>query len=447
MDLLALGVSHKTAPLKLRERVALTEGRAAGVLRELVEAPEVLEVAAISTCNRTELYLAAPDPVGAEALALGVLAREAGTPPTELVGHLYSLRSTDAALHLFQVTAGLDSMIVGEAEVQGQVKRAYELALVEGATGPILNRLFRGALAAGKRARSKTGITERGVSVPSVAVELAQRALGDLSSRVVLVVGAGETAELTARALAARGVEPAFIANRRYDRAIGLAQRFGGRAIRFEELPEEMAKADIVVASTSSPHHVIEREELTEVMASRGGRQLLLIDLAVPRDVHPDCRDVDGVGLFDMDDLQTQVERNASGREAEGRRAESILRAELASFERWLASQDVVPTIAALRARADEVVSRVLAENDRRWESLTDADRDRMRAMAGAIASRLLHEPTLRLKRSSGDEDAYVFVNALRELFGLDSGSAPAQDADAEVRPLREARRRGRSAS
>ena len=445
-ELLALGISHKTAPLELRERVALTEGRAAGVLRELVEAPEVQEVAAISTCNRTELYLAAPDPVGAEALALGVLAREAGTPPTELVGHLYSLRSADAALHLFRVTAGLDSMIVGEAEVQGQVKRAYELALVEGATGPMLNRLFRGALGAGKRARSQTGITERGVSVPSVAVELAQRTLGDLSSRLVLVVGAGETAELTARALAARGVEPAFIANRRYDRAIGLAQRFGGRAIRFEELPEQMATADIVVASTSSPHHVIEREALAEVMTARGGRQLLLIDLAVPRDVHPDCRDLDGVGLFDMDDLQTLVERNASGREAEARRAESILRAELASFERWISSQNVVPTIAALRARAEEITAGVLAENEQRWESLSEADRERVRAMANAIASRLLHEPTLRLKRSSGEEDAYLYVNALRELFGLDAESAPAQGADAEVRPLRDARR-GRSAN
>jgi glutamyl-tRNA reductase len=446
-ELLALGVSHKTAPLELRERVALTEGRAAGVLRELVEAPEAQEVVAISTCNRTELFLATSEPVGAEALALGILAREAGIPPTELVGHLYSLRAVDAALHLFRVTAGLDSMIVGEAEVQGQVKRAYELALVEGATGPLLNRLFRGALAAGKRARSETGITKRGVSVPSVAVELAQRALGDLASRRVLVVGAGETAELTARALAARGVEPAFIANRRYDRAIGLAQRFGGRAIRFEELPEQMANADIVVASTSSPHHVIEREELVEVMASRGGRQLLLIDLAVPRDVNPDCRDLDGVGLFDMDDLQTLVERNASGREAEGRRAESILRAELARFERWLGSQDVVPTIAALRARADEITASVLAENEQRWESLSEADRERLRAMANAIASRLLHEPTLRLRRSSGDEDAYVYVNALRELFGLDPGSAPAQDSDAEVRQLGDARRRGRSAS
>jgi glutamyl-tRNA reductase len=446
-ELLALGVSHKTAPLELRERVALTEGRAAGVLRELVEAPEVQEVAAISTCNRTELFVAASDRVGAEALVLGVLAREAGTPPTELVGHLYSLRAVDAALHLFRVTAGLDSMILGEAEVQGQVKRAYELALVEGATGPILNRLFRGALAAGKRARTETGITQRGVSVPSVAVELAQRALGDLSSRIVLVVGAGETAELTARALAARGVEPAFIANRRYDRAIGLAQRFGGRAIRFEELPDQMAHADIVVASTSSPHNVIEREALAEVMVAREGRQLLLIDLAVPRDVHPDCRDLDGVGLFDMDDLQTLVERNASGREAEARRAESILRAELASFERWLASQDVVPTIAALRARADEITTSVLEENEQRWQSLSDADRERIRAMARAIAGRLLHEPTLRLKRASGEEDAYLYVNALRELFGLDAGSAPAQDSDAEVRPLRDARRRGRSAS
>ena len=445
-ELLALGISHKTAPLQLRERVALTEGRAAGVIRELVEAPEVHEAAAISTCNRTELYLVTPNGVAAESLALGVLAREAEIRLTELVGHLYSLHAAEGAAHLFRVTAGLDSMIIGEAEVQGQVKRAYELALVEGATGPILNRLFRGALAAGKRARSETAISEKGLSVPSVAVELAQRALGDLSSRLVLVVGAGETAELTARALAARGVEPAFIANRRYDRAIGLAQRFGGRAVRFEELPAQMEQADIVVASTSSPHHVIEREALAEVMTARGGRPLLLIDLAVPRDIHPDCRELAGVSLHDMDDLQTLVERNASGREAEARQAESVLRSELGSFERWLASQDVAPTVASLRERAAEIVDRVLAENEPRWEALSEADRKRMQAMARAIASRLLHEPTLRLKRSSGEDDAYVYVNALRELFGLDARSAPLGE-DAEVRPLHGARRRKRPAS
>ena len=290
-------------------------------------------------------------------------------------------------------------MIIGEAEVQGQVKRAYELALVEGATGPILNRLFRDALAAGKRARTETGISERSLSIPSVAVELAQRTLGELEDRRVLVVGAGETAELTARALAAKGVEAIFIANRHYDRAIGLAERFGGHAVRFEELPEELADADIVVASTSSPHHVIEREALAEVMAVRDGRPLLLIDLAVPRDIQPACREVAGASLYDMDDLQSLVERNLSGREAEARRVEGILRSELARFERWLAAQDVTPTITALHDARRRGRRRVLDENESRWEGLTEADRERLAVAARAIASRLLHEPTLRLKR------------------------------------------------
>jgi len=441
-ELLALGVSHKTSPLALRERLALTEGRAVGVLRELLERDDVLEAASISTCNRTELYLFVSDPVGAESGALGLLAREAQTPPTELVGHLYSLRGSDAGGHLMAVTAGLDSMILGEAEIQGQVKRSYELALVEGATGPILNRLFRSALAAGKRARTETGISERSMSIPSVAVELAQRTLGELDSRRVLVVGAGETAELTAKALAAKGVQAIFIANRHYDRAIGLAQRFSGRAVRFEELPEEMIGADIIVASTSSPHSVIEPEALAEVMAAREGRPLLMIDLAVPRDIHPACRELTGVSLYDMDDLQALVERNASGRESEARRAEAILRTELGRFDRWFAAQDVTPTVAALRARAEQVVEMVLEENESRWEALSDADRERLRAAARAIAARLLHEPTLRLKRAVGDEDAYAKVAILRELFALDAGSEPLAGPDAEVSDLSDRRRR-----
>jgi glutamyl-tRNA reductase len=443
-EILALGVSHKTAPVGLRERVAVTEGRAAGLLRDLVATDAIHEAVAISTCNRTELYLAVAEQVAAEATALSALAREAGIRPTELAGHLYALRGSEATEHLFRVTAGLDSMIVGEAEVQGQVKRAYELALVEGASGPVLNRLMRAALAAGKRARTETAISERALSLPSVGVELAQRVLGDLASRVVLVVGAGETAELVARSLAARGVEPAFIANRRYDRAIGLAQRFGGRAVRFDDLPAQMEVADIVVSSTSSPHHVIERAELAEVMEARRGRALLLIDLAVPRDVQPECRDIPGVSVYDMDDLQALVERNASGREAEARRAEGVLRAELLRFERWLASQDVVRTVAALRGRADAIVASVLAENEHRWEGMSDADRARVAAMGRAIASRILHEPTLRLKRLGDEDDAYVRVAVLRELFGLDAGTEPLE-GEAEVHELRPDERRGRS--
>ena len=441
-ELLALGISHKTAPLELRERIAVTEGRAVGLLSELTDRDEVLEAAAISTCNRTELFLFCADPVGAESAALGLLSREADIPPTELVGHLYSLRSAAAAEHLFRVAAGLDSMIIGEAEIQGQVKRAYELSLVEGATGPILNHLFRSALAAGKRARSETRISERSMSIPSVAVELAQRTLGELEERRVLVIGAGETAELTARALATKGVQAIFIANRHYDRAIGLAERFAGRAVRFEELPEQMVDADIVVASTSSPHHVVEREGLSEVIEARAGRPLLLIDLAVPRDIHPACRELAAVNLYDMDDLQSLVERNVSGRETEARRVEGILRTELARFETWFASQEVTPTVAALRRQADEIVERVLEENAGHWEGMTEGDRERLRAAARAIASRLLHEPTMRLKRSSDDGDAAAKVAVLRELFGLDRASDPLESSDAQISDLGERRRR-----
>ncbi len=436
-ELLALGVSHKTAPLDLRERLALTEGRAVGALRELTDAAGIHEAAAISTCNRTELYLIVSDPVEAESTALGVLTRQAEIRPTELLGHLYSLRAGEAARHLLRVTAGLDSMIVGEAEIQGQVKRAFELAMVEGGTGPILNRLFRGALAAGGRAREETGISEKGVSVPSVAVELARRALGDLSDRRVLVVGAGETAELVARALVARGVGAVFVANRHYDRAIGLAQRFQGSAVRFDQLPEQLVEADIVLTATNSPHHIVERDDLAQVMAEREQRPLLAIDIAVPRDIDPSCREIAGVTVHDIDDVQQIVERNASGREAEARRAERIIEVELDRFERWLASLEVVPTISALRESSDEIVRRVLAENDGRWESLSDADRERLQAMAKAIASRLLHEPTLRMRRSAGSDDAYFYVSALRELFGLDVETEPEVEGEGTVTELR----------
>jgi len=446
-ELLTLGVSHKTAPLDLRERLSLTEGRAVGALHELTAAAGIHEAAAISTCNRTELYLIVSDPVEAESTALGVLTRQAEIRPTELLGHLYSLRSTEAAHHLLRVTAGLDSMIVGEAEIQGQVKRAYELSMVEGATGPILNRLFRGALSAAGRAREETGIGEKGVSIPSVAVELARRSLGDLSDRRVLIVGAGETAELVARALVARGVHTAFVANRHYDRAIGLAQRFGGSAVRFEELPEQLAEADIVVSATNSPHHIVERDGLEHVMEQRPERPLLAIDIAVPRDVEPACREIAGVSVHDIDDVQMIAERNTSGREAEAARAERILEAELDRFERWLGLQEVVPTISALREHGDEVVRRVLAENEGRWEGLSDADRERVEKLAGAIASRLLHDPTLRIRRSACSGESYYFISALRELFGLDVETEPeAEEGEGSVTELRRSNPGGGSA-
>jgi glutamyl-tRNA reductase len=440
--LLAIGASHKTAPLALREKLALPEGRAARVLAELTAADSIHEAVAISTCNRTELYLLAADAVAAESTALTVLSRQAEIRPTELLGAIYSLRGTEAVRHLFSVAAGLDSMIVGEAEVQGQVKRSYELALVEGVTGPISNRLFRDALAAGKRARTETDVSRSQVSVSSVAVKLAADMLGDLSSRRVLIVGAGENGELTARALRERGVHTVFVANRRRDRAIGLAQRFGGTAVRFDDLPAELEQADIVVSSTASPHQIVGREELELVAQARDGRPLVLIDIAVPRDIDPRVRDLPGIALYDMDDLQREVARNLSGREAEARRAQTVVEDEVQRFDAWLASLDVVPTISALHERGEQIVQQVLRENESRWESLSAGDRERVAVLARAVVSRLLHEPTLRLK-DVGEQESYRHVHALRELFALDPGIEESLPA-AEVTQLESLRRRRR---
>ena len=343
------------------------------------------------------------------------------------------------------MTGGLDSMIVGEAEVQGQVKRSYERALVEGVTGPVTNRLFRDALATGKRVRSETEVSRSSVSVSSVAVKLAADFLGDLSERRVLVIGAGENAELTARALRDRGVEALFVANRRYDRALGLAQRYGGRAIPFDALPGELENADIVVSSTGAPHQIVGREELEFVAASRMGRPLVMIDLAVPRDIEPSVRDCPGIALYDMDDLQNEVARNLSGRQAEADEALVLVREEVARFEQWLESLDVVPTISALRRRGDEIVEQVLRENESRWESLSDADRERLEMMASAVVSRLLHEPTRRLRGAAGEGTSYRYVHAVHELFGLEAALAPHEEASAEVAQLDARRqRRGR---
>jgi glutamyl-tRNA reductase len=455
-ELLALGVSHKTAPLELRERIALTEGRATAVLAELTAHEEIHEAVAISTCNRTELYLVATDAVAAESAALGVLARRAETRPTELAGSLYALRDADVARHLFAVVAGLDSMIVGEAEIQGQVKRAYELALVEGATGPIANRLFRDALAAGKRVRTETGVGRSRVSVASVAAELASRGLADcpadgerggqLADRRLLVIGAGDQGERTAQALRERGAHAVFVANRRYDRAVGLAERYDGVAVPLDELPGQLVEADIVVSCTSSPHQLVGREELGLVLEERGERPLVIIDIAVPRDVDPTVRTLDGVTLYDMDDLEREVARNISGRQVEGERARELVAEDADRFETWLGSLEVLPTIRGLRERADAIVEQVLAENASRWESLSGADRERLAAMAKALVARLFHEPTLRLRDGAEDEASYLHVAVTRELFGLDEPLAPldgGEQPSAEVTQL-DARRRRR---
>jgi glutamyl-tRNA reductase len=440
-ELLALGASHKTAPVEVREKLALPEPRAGDFLRDLRGNADVQEAVAISTCNRTELYLVVGDPVEAESRLLTMLASQAGIRPTELAQAIYSYRNCDAARHLYRVTAGLESMIIGEAEVQGQVKRAYDAALSKETVGPLTNHLFKAALKAGKRVRTETGIAERQLSLPAVAVALAKEQLGALTDRNVVIVGTGETSELTARALADSGGRTVFVASRRRARAVSLARRYGGTSVSFDELPVALEEADIVVAATASPHLLLEARELAEVMRARGGRPILLIDLAVPRDIDAGCGDLDGVSLYDIDDLQAVIARNRRVRQAEARRAEGIIEEEIQHFAAWLGSLEVLPTVAALRGRADEIVEQVLRENSNKWQSLSPKDQDRVEALARAIANRLLHEPTVRMKELS-DDRVHARMALVRELFGLevDEVATPSVDAEEEPQPLAEVR-------
>jgi glutamyl-tRNA reductase len=433
-ELLLLGVSHKTAPVALRERLALTNTEAERVLRDLVALPEVHEAVAISTCNRTELYLVVGDPVAAESAVLGRMATRAGIRPTELADVIYSPRNCDAARQLFRVTSGLESMIVGESEVQGQVRRAHELALESGVTGPMTNRLFAAALTTGKRVRSETSIARGRASISSVAVDLAADVVGDLTHRHVVIIGAGETSELTAQALAERGVRTVFVANRHAARARSVAARFGGSVVSLDSLPAQLEAADIVVASTSSPHPIVGSEELALVMRAREGRALALIDLAVPRDVDSACADLPGVTLYDIDDLQAVVARTLAVRSGEARAAEAIVEEEIQRFAGFLGGMEVLPTVAALRAHADTIVDQVLAENAGKWESASPRDLNRVDAIARAAVNRLLHEPTIRL-RAMGAGSSHGRLALLRELFGLERTDESDDDSD-NVRSL-----------
>jgi glutamyl-tRNA reductase len=435
-ELLAIGVSHKTAPVEVRERLALTDARAAEFLRDVHGVPEVQEVVAISTCNRTELYLVVDDPVEAESTVLGMLARQASIRPTALAGAIYSHRNCDAARHLYRVSSGLESMIVGEDQVQGQVRRAYDAALERETTGPLTNHLFRAALVTGKRVRTETAIGAGHMSLPSVSAMLAREVLGELQGRRAVIIGTGESSELAARALADAGVQLVFVATRRRDRAVSLAARFDAASVSFDELPEALVEADMVISATSSPHLLIEAQELAEVQSQRDERALLIIDLAVPRDVDADCARVAGVTLHDVDDLEAVIARNRRVRQGEARRAEGIVEEEIQSFATWLGSLEVLPTLAALRSHATDIAEQVVAENDGRWESASARDIERVQAMSRAIVNRLLHHPTLRIKELR-DDRVHARMALVRDLFGLSVDDDPAlRDAPAEAEDL-----------
>ncbi|MEA2312903.1 MAG: glutamyl-tRNA reductase [Solirubrobacteraceae bacterium] len=417
MTLLVLGISHMTAPLAQRERVALTERRARALLGVLAEHDAIEEVAALSTCNRTEVYLAVSRADDAAEAAAAALARVGGMRLRQLRAGIRRLDDAEAVRHVFRVAAGLESMVLGEAEIQGQIRRSHELALSAGTSGRELNRLFQDALHAGKRVRSETTISRHGASVASVAVELARRELGELGGRRALVIGAGEHGGLAARALSGAGVRTVFVASRARERAEDLARRFGGEAVGFPELAGQLALCDLVLTCTSCPQPVLTRRALAA--ATRGRRRLVVVDTAVPRDVEPSAGELDGVSLHDFDAIQREIARHRLAREDEALRAAPIIEEEVARFERWRSSLEVVPTISALRERGRAAAERALRKDEPRWRSLSDDERDRAERIARAVVSDLLHEPTLSLRRAGEQGASSRYVATVRELFGL----------------------------
>jgi glutamyl-tRNA reductase len=404
-SLVLVGISHHRAPVELRERAALDRERAAALARQL--AGESSEAVCLSTCNRTELYLADESAEEAERKAeAALLALEAELGPA-----LYRLRDEAAALHLFRVAAGLDSMVPGEGEILGQVRAAFEA----GATGRVLDRLFREALRAGRKARSETAIGESPASTSSAAAVLAEQVFGDLRGRLILLIGAGKVGELAARNFLSRGAEIAFVANRTVDRAVELAERFGGTALPLDRVEEQLVRADVVLSSTSASGWILDREAVARVVPARRGRPLFLIDLAVPRDLDPAIHELDGCYLSDIDDLEAVVAETLAGRRREGERAEAIVAAESERFREWQAALDVVPAIASLRARAEEIRAAEL-----RRAKLSDAERRAAESVTAAVLNKLLHLPTIRMKEAAAAADGVIYADAVRHLFGLE---------------------------
>ncbi|MBE0528961.1 MAG: glutamyl-tRNA reductase, partial [Thermoleophilia bacterium] len=420
MHVVIAGISHKTASLEMRERLALDEEAALRVARELLDEGVACEALALSTCNRTELYLYGRDSLAARQAALTHLARHAGVTPGELEPSLYSFSGDGAILHLFRVTSSLDSMVVGEAQIVAQLKAAYQQACDGGCTSLVFNRLFRHALEVGKRVRTETAIGERPVSVSSAAVELALQVFGKLRDHTVLIVGAGETSELTATHLKAHGIEKILVTNRTFAAAEDLARRVGGQAMPFEDLEAHLAAADIVISSTSAPHYVITRERVERAFKHRRHRPMFLIDIAVPRDLDPDINRVRDAYLHDIDDLQHVVEQNRSEREKEAQHAERIVEQELASVNDWLRSLEVVPTIASLRETVEDIRRSELQRLGNKMSDLTDEQRARVEMLTASIVNKILHVPTVKMKEVAGRDQCYLYVDAVRTLFDLD---------------------------
>lgn len=423
MNFQLIGVNHKTAPVEVREQFAISERKLPEALQQLMTVPGVSEGMILSTCNRVEVLA---HTVNGSTDLRQFLRRHFTVDPSSYESHLYEYRETDVVQHLFRVASSLDSMVVGEPQILGQVKEAYATARAAGAVQSYLDLLLTRAFAVAKRVRTETAVGSSSVSVASVAVELAGKIFGSLHGKQVCLVGAGKMSELAARHLVARGAGPVFVANRTHERAQNLADRFGGSAIRFDELYQHCEQADIVITSTGAPVAIFRREHGERFLNRRKNRPMFFIDIAVPRDVDPEMNKLDGIFVYDIDDLQEAVTSHVAGRQKEAEHAENIIAEEVERFQSRLRSLHVVPTIISLQDYVETIRQAELDRVRGRLGQLTSEQEQALETLTRGIVNKILHTPITRLKSAAAGTDATTLVDAFRKLFNLqNSANAP----------------------
>jgi glutamyl-tRNA reductase len=417
MKILIIGLNHKTANVETRERLAFNGPKLEEGVLGLKKIPEVKEIAVLSTCNRVELYTCVSNVASATENIKNFLSEFHNIARSDFEKSLYTLTDTDAIKHILRVGASLDSMVVGEPQILGQLKDAFDFALSKKTTGVLLNKLMKKAISTAKRVRTETRIAENAVSISFAAVELAKKIFTDLSGKSFMLLGAGEMAELAARHLVNNGVSDVKVANRTYERGCELAKEFNGKAVKFEEFLNELVHTDIVICSTGASTYVLLKDHMQKAMKERKHKPVFIIDISVPRNIDPEINKIDGVYLYDVDDLQGVVDTNMLERKKEAEKAEKIIDEEVEKFTKWMSSLDSVPTIVALRQKAEEIKNE---EIEKFKNKFPDIDAEKMKAMeymATAIINKLIHPPTVALKEDTEDRDELIAM--IKKLYGI----------------------------
>ena len=421
MNLIIVGLSHKTAPVEIREKLSFPSQTIGEPLNRLCTSYGINEGVIISTCNRVEIFAVTRDIEKGLWQLKRFMSDYHNIPMEGLDEHLYTYTSEDAARHIFRVASGLDSMVLGEPQIFGQVKDAYGYALQHRTAGVIINKLFHKAFSVAKRIRTETKIGSSAVSISYAAVELAKKIFGTLEGKSVMLIGAGEMAELAAKHLLSNGVQEIIVANRTYERAIEMAKGFNGTPIMFREFPHYLKRVDIVIASTAAPKYIIRPEQIDEVIKERKNRSMFFIDISVPRNVDPLINNIDNIYLYNVDDLQGVVEANMKERAKEARAAEVIIDEEIKNFYRWVKSLDVVPTIVALKKKIEDIRKGEVEKALSGLNGLQEKDIQVIDAMTKAIVNKIVHDPVTHLKKEANKVEGDFYIEAARRLFDLNT--------------------------